>query len=93
VIAELEPLPETDALLDAVWTIRSEILSPSEKSHVLIRYLEGLLHKPGAPTLPAAQVTVAVPTARRSTPRVPAVGRDVGTAASHPRATTKERLP
>ncbi|MFN2606414.1 MAG: sugar-binding domain-containing protein [Acidimicrobiales bacterium] len=39
VLAELDATPEAAPLLEALWKIRSEVLSPTEKTAVAIRYL------------------------------------------------------
>ncbi len=40
ILAELAPLPAGRPLTEVIWVIRSEILSPAEKTRVLLRYLE-----------------------------------------------------
>ncbi|MGH9279326.1 MAG: sugar-binding domain-containing protein, partial [Acidimicrobiales bacterium] len=45
VLAELPGLPHADRIIDAVWRIRCEIVSPTEKAGVLLRYIESFVQQ------------------------------------------------
>jgi hypothetical protein len=87
VLAELPGVPGAGPVLDDVWTIRSEILSPAVKARTLLRYVEhvvrraeALVDSPGR--RPSRQAkAVPQPRAGRAVPDPPArffpVGRDV----------------
>jgi hypothetical protein len=45
VLGELESLPYGRGVVDDVWRIRSEIVSPAEKARVLLRYLKRFVEK------------------------------------------------
>lgn len=84
---EVAALPRAGYLLDDIWTIRSEVVSPAVKTRTLLRFVEllvrraeNLLSTPGrrpAARRRAAGPTAATPDAAPPAARHPAVGRDV----------------
>lgn len=85
VLSEFAGVAGAGRLLDDVWTIRSEVISPQVKARNLLRYIELLAQRAGEvvatprrrPSKRAARAAVAArPEAPAVTP-FPAVGRDV----------------
>jgi hypothetical protein len=82
--SELAGVAGAGRLLDDVWTIRSEVISPQVKARNLLRYMELLAQRAGdivatarrRPSKRAAKAQTAIPEAPAATP-FPAVGRDV----------------
>jgi len=85
VLSEFAGVAGAGRLLDDVWTIRSEVISPQVKARALLRYIELLVQRaqellgtPGRrPSKRAAKAAVPASPEAPATSAFPAVGRDV----------------
>ena len=81
---ELSKVAGAEHLVDEIWTIRSEVISPVVKARTLLRYLELFVRRAeevvaGPRRRPGPRMKVALRSAQPSAPDAfPAVGRDVG---------------
>ena len=89
-LAELSGVAGADRVLDDVWTIRAEVISPEVKSRTLLRYVQALvlraeavLATPGRRPSRRARSTPAPPPFEASP--FPAVGRDLKPLRAGPR--------